>query len=108
MVSMLQPVCLDRAPMVNPSARAFIPGFTPSKKVLESVVTTDCTVVPAVRDRHRRARGGDAHDTPDQDRGGASGPDAGSAMDHTERGAGNRDLASYPASVPRAARPDRG
>src|SRR5712691_11849383 len=54
MVSMLQPVCLDRAPMGNPSDLAFMPGSTPQKKVLESVVTTDCTVLPGVRDGHRR------------------------------------------------------
>src|SRR5438477_436942 len=80
MVSMLQPVCSDRTPMANPSKVAFMLGFTPSKKVLESVVTTDCTVVPVVRDRHRRAWREDAHDTPDQERGGVSGPGAGGAV----------------------------
>src|SRR5712692_2992379 len=108
MVSMLQPVCLDRTPMGNPSEVAFMLGFTPSKKVLESLVTTDCTVVPVVRDRHRRAWRGDAHDTPDQERGGVGGPGAGGAVDHTARGAGDRNLTSHPAGVRRAARPDRG
>src|SRR6266849_5310771 len=55
MVSMLQPVCLDRTPMGNPSALAFMPGSTSSKKVLESVVTTDCTVVPGIRNGYRRS-----------------------------------------------------
>src|SRR6266849_7491546 len=108
MVSMLQPVCLERAPMGNPSDLAFMPGSTPSKKALESVVTTDCTVMPGVRKTVTEDLGGDAHDTPDQDRGRAGGSGAGSAMDHTARGAGNRNLTSHPASVPRAARPDRG
>src|SRR6266436_9454049 len=107
MVSMLQPVCLDRAPMDNPSDLAFMPGSTPSKKVLESVVTTDCTVVPGVRDRNRKPWR-DAHDPADQDCGRAGGPGTGSAMDHTARGAGNRDLTSHPASLCRTARPDRG
>src|SRR5260370_40166014 len=107
MVSMLQPVCLDRAPMGSASDLAFMPGSTPSKKVLESVVTTDCTVVPGVRDGHRRLGGG-AHDAPDQDRGGAGGSGAGSAMDHTACGTGNRNLTSHPAPGRRAARPDRG
>src|SRR6266851_1893952 len=44
---MLQPVCLDRIPMDNPSELAFIP-VPPPKKVLESVVTTDSTIVPGV------------------------------------------------------------
>src|SRR5260370_41615101 len=104
---MLQPVCLDRAPIGNPSELAFMPVSTPSKKVLEPVVTTGCTVVPAVREVTEGLRG-DAHDTADQDRGGAGGPGAGSAMDHAARGPGNRSLTSHPANVRPTACPDRG
>src|SRR5712691_2723972 len=107
MVSMLQPVCLDRTPMGNPSALAFMPGSTPSKKVLESVVTTDCTVVPAVTDSVGRPRRGNAHDPADQDGGGVGGPGVGSTMDRAAGGAGNHNLTSHPAKVHRAARPDR-
>ncbi len=35
----------------QPICRGAHAGSTPLKKVLESVVTTDCTLVPAVRDR---------------------------------------------------------
>src|SRR2546422_4943962 len=108
MVSMLQPVCLDRSPMGIPSEVAFMLGFTPAKKVLESVVTTDSTVVPGIRDRHRKNWRGTPDDLADQDRGRAGGPGAGSAMEHTARGAGNGDVTSHPAKVRRAARPDRG
>src|SRR5438445_13837865 len=108
MVSMLQPVCLDRAPMGNPSELAFMLGSTPSKKVLESVVTTDCTVVPGIRDRHRKTWRGAPDDPADQDRGGAGGSGAGSAMDHMARGARNGDVTSHPARVRRAARLHRG
>src|SRR5713226_3513896 len=103
MVSMLQPVCLDSAPMGNPSELAFMPGSTPSKKVLESVVTTDCTVVPGIRDRYRKTWRGTPDDPADQDRGRACGPGVGSPMDLPARGAGNRSLTSHPANVRRAA-----
>src|SRR5882724_1148800 len=106
---MLQPVCLDTTPMGNLSDLAFMPGSTPpSKKVLESVVTTDCSVVPGNREGHRRSLEGDAHDIPDQDRGRVGGSGAGSAMDHAARGARNPNLTSHLARVRRAARSNRG
>src|SRR5882724_12848969 len=72
-----------------------MPGSTPSKKMLETVVTTDCPVVRGGSRGHRRSWRGNAHDVADRDRDRAGGPRDGSAMDHTTCGAGNPNLTSY-------------